>query len=823
MAGNSSIGTAWIQIKPSLKGITNDLKRELASAETEAQNSSNKVRGIFSGVFNGLGGNIVSTFSAAFSKVGGIVKTTLTASFASVSGLLTSSIGGAVSRIDTLNNAPRVFEALGYSTESVSASMDDLNGYLNGLPTTLDSAVSQVQLLSSAFGGIENGTKYFKALNDAGLAFGATTDQIENGIVQLSQLSLDGPIDAATWNSLRNSGFGPVFAAMADQAGITVGKLKEDFGGDGTKTVQDFLDSLMELDEKGNETMSSLAEMARANTDGIATSFKNAKTAVSRGMGEIVKGIPNLASNVVLAGKSIEGVLKGTMGVDEATNNINTLLTDIVRTIVDTIGKVAPLIIKVLPNLITTVVDSLVAYLSDTENVNVLIDGFVKLFVAVAAGAGRIVTAIIPLLPSIVGQIVGSFATEFGKPENAGPIIGGLSLLFGGVVLKTVSTKIASNLKSKIGGAFSNFFKNHLGKKTASEAGSAVEKVGSSLSSKITSIGSTISSAFKSLGSILASVVNAVLEPIKVVFKGVAEAVAGFFKAFADPMIAVGAAMFTVAAAAIAAAIFLIGSAIGAVMPTVTALFNDVLMPLANFIVDTVLLVVATLTELLINLTNSALIPLGEFMTVSFIAVVDSVANALIRLTQGAVIPLLETLSGSFSEILHSVADLITGVLQTALDGIAKVIEKVSEGFKAMGEAIRNALDGVNGILETFKDLILGIADAVVAVVALTTGHSINYGPGFAHITKAATGGRVEGIGTDTSDSNLYALSKGEYVIRAAAARQIGYDNLDTLNKSGSILGGNVFNITIEGYDKDPEELANIVSRKIALKTAGVY
>ena len=90
-------------------------------------------------------------------------------------------------------------------------------------------------------------------------------------------------------------------------------------------------------------------------------------------------------------------------------------------------------------------------------------------------------------------------------------------------------------------------------------------------------------------------------------------------------------------------------------------------------------------------------------------------------------------------------------------------------------------------------------------------------------MTAAANGGIVTGVGTETSDSNLYALSKGEYVIRAAAAKQIGYENLDRMNSDGSSLGNTITNnITIEGYDRDPQELANYISRKIALTTKGV-
>lgn len=379
-------------------------------------------------------------------------------------------------------------------------------------------------------------------------------------------------------------------------------------------------------------------------------------------------------------------------------------------------------------------------------------------------------------------------------------------------------------LKDEIGGVFSNFFKNHLGKKTAKEAGSAIGRIGASITSNVSSIGSGIANAFKSIGSILSSAIGMVIEPIKVALKGVGEAIAGFFKAFSDPMIAVGAAMFTVAAAAIAAAVFLIGNAIGAVMPVINALFNDVLIPLVSFIVSQVLTILDSLTNMTIALVNSALIPMADFMTSSFISIVNNVTDALVRLAQGAVIPLMETLSGGFTTVIREVTSLITGTLHVALDGIANVVGKVGEGFGHMGQAIKSALEGVNGILGTFRDLILGIADAIVAVVALATGHSIDYGKGFAHITKAATGGRVFGIGSETSDSNLYALSDGEYVIRAAAARQIGYSNLDNLNATGNLDGGQqVNNITINGYNKDPEELVNIISRKIAFKTQGVF
>lgn len=815
MAG-SSLGTAWIQIKPTTTGIASSLKSEISSGVTQASSSA---KGTFSTMFSGLGSNVYSTFSSAFSKVASTTKSLFTTALTTVTAGLTTTVSSAISRIDTLNNASTVFTALGYSTESVNAAMDTLNDYLNGLPTTLDSAVSSVQLLSTTFGGIEEGTKYFQAINDAGLAFSATTDQIQGAITQLSQTSLDGALNAETWNSLLNNGFGPVLAVMAEQVGMTMGELKEAFS-EGTYTVQDFLDMLVDLDENGTESMSSLAELARANTAGIATSFTNMGTAVTRGMASIIESIPDLTTHISSAGKAIETVLKGTSdgvclttetAVSAAAESIKQVLSDLISGVTQIASTMVPLILEVLPWLVDTVVDGLVSFLSDDAQVSKVIDGFVTLFTSILTGSVKIINAILPLIPDIIS----SLAEELFSEENKGYVIEAFAILLGYSTFKTIASNLGSVLTNTIGNKISSFFSKDVANVNVS---SGMSTLSTKISNAITGISNVVSSLFTGLGQILASVVDMIMQPIKSLATGIGEAISGFFTALANPQIAVGAAMFAVAAAAIAAAIFLIGSAIGAVMPTITTLFNEVIMPLADFLVNTVILLIETLTNSIIQLTQGAIIPLGTFLTTSFVTIIDTVTDALVRLTNDAIIPLVETLSGGFTTVINAVANLITGTLQTALDGIANIVSTVGDAFTAMGNAIKTALDGVNGILTTFKDLILGIADAIVAVVALATGQSITYGSGYARVTKAATGGLVTGVGTDTSDSNLYALSRGEYVIRASSARKIGYDTLDQLNSSGSLnASNNVFNITVNEAS-DPATTAREVSRIIARK-----
>lgn len=256
-----------------------DVKASLSKTQSDIENSGKKSGTAWGDAWTVAAGNLISR---------GISK---------IASVISSNMDNAIKRVDTLNNSQKVFTAMGYATDSVSKSMGTLNTYLDGLPTSMTNAVQGVQLLSASFGGIERGTEIFIDMNNAGLAFGATSAQISNAITQLGQLPLDGPLDAQTWNSLRNSGFSPVFAAMAKEAGISVGELKYQFGGFGTKTVNDFLNELHKLGTEGGGDMESLSELARKNTDGIGTAFENVQNRIGKAIAKIIDhiGAPKIA------------------------------------------------------------------------------------------------------------------------------------------------------------------------------------------------------------------------------------------------------------------------------------------------------------------------------------------------------------------------------------------------------------------------------------------------------------------------------------------------------------------------------------------------
>lgn len=264
----SQVGEATI----SLKFDTKELAAGMSSAEKTVESAGTSSGRKFGDAWSVAAGALIAK---------GVAKITAT---------ITSQFDSAIARVDTLRNSQKVFTAMGYASEDVSDSMKTLNTYLDGLPTSMTTAVKNVQALSASFGGIEIGTQAFIDMNNAGLAFGATSESIDNAIIQLGQLPLDGALDGQTWRSLQNSGFTPALTKMAELAGTTTADLKSQFG-DGTLTVQDFLNMLHTLNTDGAGDMEALSDLARKNTDGIGTAFENVQNRIARAIAKVIDHI----------------------------------------------------------------------------------------------------------------------------------------------------------------------------------------------------------------------------------------------------------------------------------------------------------------------------------------------------------------------------------------------------------------------------------------------------------------------------------------------------------------------------------------------------
>lgn len=83
---------------------------------------------------------------------------------------INNSIDGAISRIDTLNNFPKVMSNMGISATESKEAVEDLSKRLQGIPTTLDDAVMAVERFTSKNGDVKKSVDIFDAVNNAILA-----------------------------------------------------------------------------------------------------------------------------------------------------------------------------------------------------------------------------------------------------------------------------------------------------------------------------------------------------------------------------------------------------------------------------------------------------------------------------------------------------------------------------------------------------------------------------------------------------------------------------------------------------------------------------
>lgn len=220
---------------------------------------------------------------------------------------LSSSMDAAISRFDTMQRYPKVMSALGFSAEESSESVQRLADGIDGLPTTLDEVVGSAQRMTAITGNMDKSTDATIALNNAMLASGASTSDASRGLQQYVQMLSTGTVDLQSWKTLQETM--PIGLQRTAEAMGFVGEsaqrdlytaLKK-----GNVTFGEFQNQLIDLGTGTGE----LAELARVNSEGIATSFGNLQNAAAKGLASIIEAFDNMSKSIT--GKSIAKNLDG--------------------------------------------------------------------------------------------------------------------------------------------------------------------------------------------------------------------------------------------------------------------------------------------------------------------------------------------------------------------------------------------------------------------------------------------------------------------------------------------------------------------------------
>lgn len=217
--------------------------------------------------------------------------------------VLRSSMDAAISRFDTLNTFPKVLQGLGVSAEASEKAMSDLSDGIDGLPTKLDEIASTAQRMYTSFNDMDTATDSALALNNALLASGADAAAAQRGTDQYIKALQTGKMDMQTWTSLQqNMNLGLVKVSEAFE--MTEQEMYQALQSGGV-SIDMFNAKMIELGTGTGE----LANLARENSLGLATSWGNLGTAISRNVANMIEKFDNLTQAVT--GKTIAENIDG--------------------------------------------------------------------------------------------------------------------------------------------------------------------------------------------------------------------------------------------------------------------------------------------------------------------------------------------------------------------------------------------------------------------------------------------------------------------------------------------------------------------------------
>ena len=206
-----------------------------------------------------------------------------------------SHVGSAVSRYDQLNNFPKVMKNLGIATKDTKDAMKDLDKGISGLPTTMDTATAGVTRFVSKNNDIKKSTKYFLAMNNAITAGGMSTQVQSAAVEQLSQAYSKGKMDMQEWRSIQTA-----MPAQLNQVAKAMGMSTDALGEglrNGTVSMDEFMDTMVKLNEEGVDGLASFEQQAKSATGGIQTAFTNLSTGVTKGMATCIGAIDKMLQN----------------------------------------------------------------------------------------------------------------------------------------------------------------------------------------------------------------------------------------------------------------------------------------------------------------------------------------------------------------------------------------------------------------------------------------------------------------------------------------------------------------------------------------------
>jgi tape measure domain-containing protein len=334
---NNQVTSATIRAQDAIQRYGSDsaqATKATAALSVAVQNQAQQQSRLQTMLDGSAGG--AGRFGDALNKAGAIAGATaavIGSALDQALSMITNSFSSAISRVDTLKNAPKVLQNLGFSSQESAAAVNKLDKGIRGLPTSLDNAASSLLAIVSASGkSIDYATDLTLAFNNMALAGGKGPAEAQRALTQFTQALGRGKFFVQDFNTLAEvmpAQLNQIAKSLLGAEGNT--RTLGTALSNGTLSIEQFNDEVIRLNKEGGDNFSSFRDQASDATKGIRTSLTNMQTAITRGIGKIIDAIgsDNITNAATSMGKAFETALKAVAGVilfiDENSKTFQTL------------------------------------------------------------------------------------------------------------------------------------------------------------------------------------------------------------------------------------------------------------------------------------------------------------------------------------------------------------------------------------------------------------------------------------------------------------------------------------------------------------------
>ncbi|MGE9982132.1 phage tail protein [Collinsella sp. SGI.184] len=702
----ADVASGSVLLTPKFDNLTSSIADQLDGAFSGASKIGGRAG-------SDAGGKFSSGLSAKAGAVMGLVSSVTSKAFDAIS----NSLGSAISRVDTMNNFPKVMKNLGYSSQEAEASIKKMSASIDGLPTSLPGLTSMVQQLAPLCGSLDEATNIGIAFNDMCLASGSSTADVSRAMQQYSQILSKGKPELQDWKTLQEVMPGQLNQVAKALIGPTANS-KDLYNAlkDGSITMGDFNNAVMKLDTEGVDGFASFAQQAKDSTQGIGTALDNISNRVAKAVQTIINafGAENISGAINAFsgsfGKTADAIAtviygikdvvsKGVSGIASVFGQIKSALpSGFLDGIVNVFNQLAPAIMPAI-----TAFTLLLPVMGGMQKVFGIVSGFKSLGAALSAVAGGPVGLIIAAIAAVVVGLAALYNTNEDVRNAINSAWSGIQSAAAQVwpyIQQAVTTAC-----SVIQGAVTQYWPviQQVVTQVMGAVKDFVVSAWPTIQAAFTTACSVIQSIIQAVWPVIQAVVSVVMSAIQLIVTQVWPTVQNYISMACQVIMAVINAVWPVIQTIITTVMNVIMAVISVVWPIIQTVFSTACAVIAAVInavwpvIQTVITTVMQVINAVIGTVLAAINGDWEGVWTGIQSIIDTVWTGIQNIVSAAI--------GAVSSIISSVLNTISGVWSGTWGAIKWAFSSIWNGIRA---AATSGIDSVYTTVTGIKDKIVG-------------------------------------------------------------------------------------------------------------------